>query len=77
MARAVEEYNAQHSYPLLLLDTAAISSARVDAHIKRSPKHYGRFSEFSGGYACTHWCLPGIPDLWNLETMRLLQKTER
>ncbi|XP_051125641.1 protein trichome birefringence-like 39 [Andrographis paniculata] len=43
--------------PVYLLDITALSQYRKDAH----PTYYGRH-----GLDCSHWCLPGLPDTWNL-----------
>ncbi|KAH6795546.1 hypothetical protein C2S51_036532 [Perilla frutescens var. frutescens] len=46
--------------PVELLDISKLSRFRVDGHpsIYGNPKH--------SGMDCTHWCLPGVPDAWNL-----------
>jgi len=46
--------------PAKLLDITALSQLRKDGH----PSVYG-----AGGHRgldCTHWCLPGVPDTWNV-----------
>lgn len=45
--------------PIHLLDINRLSQLRVDGHpsIYGNPKH--------AGMDCTHWCLPGVPDVWN------------
>ncbi|KAL0307712.1 UNVERIFIED_CONTAM: protein trichome birefringence-like 41 [Sesamum calycinum] len=40
-----------------LLDITNLSLLRKDGH----PSVYGL-----GGMDCSHWCLPGVPDTWNL-----------
>lgn len=45
--------------PVYLLDITGLSQLRKDAH----PVYYGRHS---GGFDCSHWCVPGLPDTWNL-----------
>ncbi|KAL9236478.1 hypothetical protein vseg_011144 [Gypsophila vaccaria] len=42
--------------PVTLLDITLLSLLRKDAH----PSIYGLFS-----MDCSHWCLPGVPDIWN------------
>jgi len=45
--------------PVHWLDITGLSQLRKDAHP----------SAFSGnhpGNDCSHWCLPGLPDTWNL-----------
>ncbi|GLU04093.1 hypothetical protein SLE2022_212580 [Rubroshorea leprosula] len=45
--------------PVHLLDITTLSQLRKDGH----PAAYG----YGGrrGMDCTHWCLPGVPDIWN------------
>ncbi|KAJ0262056.1 Protein trichome birefringence-like 37 [Hirschfeldia incana] len=43
--------------PVYLLDITTLSQLRKDAH----PSTYGG----DGGTDCSHWCLPGLPDIWN------------
>ncbi|MED6156307.1 hypothetical protein PIB30_013339 [Stylosanthes scabra] len=48
------------SKPVYLLDITPLSQLRIDAH----PSVYGH-----GGHRdldCSHWCLPGVPDTWNV-----------
>ncbi|CAA2954082.1 Hypothetical predicted protein [Olea europaea subsp. europaea] len=51
--------------PVHLLKITALSQLRVDGH----PSIYGNPRKI--GMDCTHWCLPGIPDVWN----QLLKET--
>lgn len=44
--------------PVYLLDITTLSQYRKDAH----PSYYGRQNAMD----CSHWCLPGLPDTWNL-----------
>lgn len=43
--------------PVSLLDITAMSQLRKDAH----PSSYNGFK----GMDCTHWCIAGLPDVWN------------
>ncbi|KAK7306558.1 hypothetical protein VNO77_44507 [Canavalia gladiata] len=45
--------------PVYLLDITLLSQLRKDAH----PSAY---SGDHPGNDCSHWCLPGLPDTWNL-----------
>ncbi|XP_022847772.1 protein trichome birefringence-like 43 [Olea europaea var. sylvestris] len=45
--------------PIHLLKITALSQFRGDGH----PSIYGNTRKL--GMDCTHWCLPGIPDIWN------------
>ncbi|KAK3404878.1 protein trichome birefringence-like 43 [Eucalyptus grandis] len=54
------------TYPVRLLNVTYLSQLRVDGH----PSVYG-----FGGHRnmdCSHWCLPGVPDTWNLILYRSL-----
>jgi len=42
----------------VFLDLATLSRFRVDGHIMK----YNGFH----GTDCTHWCIAGVPDTWNL-----------
>lgn len=45
--------------PVYLLDITTLSQYRKDAHpIYYSGNHIG--------LDCSHWCLPGLPDTWNV-----------
>nr|GMD20293.1 protein trichome birefringence-like 41 [Ipomoea batatas] len=44
--------------PVFFLDLATLSRFRVDGHIMK----YNGFH----GTDCTHWCIAGVPDTWNL-----------
>ncbi|CAJ1964480.1 unnamed protein product [Sphenostylis stenocarpa] len=52
--------------PVSLLDIATLSQLRKDGH----PSVYG----FGGyrGLDCSHWCLAGVPDTWNVLLYALL-----
>ncbi|KZV56296.1 protein trichome birefringence-like 43 [Dorcoceras hygrometricum] len=47
--------------PVHLLDITAGSQLRIDGHpsVYWGGGHAARFSD------CTHWCLAGVPDIWN------------
>ncbi|KAF5744059.1 hypothetical protein HS088_TW08G00651 [Tripterygium wilfordii] len=45
--------------PVYLLDITTLSQYRKDAH----PSYY---SGLHSGLDCSHWCLPGLPDTWNV-----------
>ncbi|GFP79161.1 protein trichome birefringence-like 39 [Phtheirospermum japonicum] len=44
--------------PVYLLDITLLSQYRKDGH----PTYYSRHN----GLDCSHWCLPGLPDTWNI-----------
>lgn len=57
----VEEVLGQMKTPVTLLNITRLSDYRPDAH----PSMYGRKSINPGVQDCSHWCLPGVPDIWN------------
>ena len=44
--------------PVTVLHTTSLSAFRSDAHV-------GRWSDKPSVPDCSHWCLPGVPDVWN------------
>lgn len=46
--------------PVQLLDVTELSLLRKDGH----PSNYGLGGRV--GLDCSHWCLAGVPDTWNL-----------
>ncbi|KAK1404855.1 protein trichome birefringence-like 43 [Heracleum sosnowskyi] len=58
-AEAVLERVLRGAKEVYLLDITGLSKLRIDAH----PSVYG----FGGSKFpdCSHWCLPGVPDVWN------------
>ena len=50
----------------LLLDVQGLSDLRPDA--KPARRIVGKPND------CTHWCLPGVPDLWNVLLLNQLCK---
>ncbi|KAK4255584.1 hypothetical protein QN277_008568 [Acacia crassicarpa] len=44
--------------PVYFLDVTTLSQYRKDAH----PEAYSELMDVD----CSHWCLPGLPDTWNL-----------
>ncbi|GMH05575.1 hypothetical protein Nepgr_007415 [Nepenthes gracilis] len=55
----VESILSNMKNPAYFLDISLLSSLRPDAHPQEyvSPQHLGG--------DCTHWCLAGVPDVWN------------
>ncbi|CAI7869206.1 unnamed protein product [Closterium sp. NIES-53] len=47
--------------PFRIIDITRISLFRPDAHVKR---FYGAKTNSKTKWDCTHWCLPGLPDVW-------------
>ncbi|KAI7739273.1 hypothetical protein M8C21_002447 [Ambrosia artemisiifolia] len=55
----VNKVFARLKKPVYLLDITTLSQYRKDAH----PTYY---SGNHFGLDCSHWCLPGLPDTWNI-----------
>ncbi|CAN1344073.1 Protein trichome birefringence-like 36 [Linum perenne] len=45
-------------FPVYIHDITSMSALRRDGH----PSVYRRADVSSD---CSHWCLPGVPDIWN------------
>nr|XP_043626041.1 protein trichome birefringence-like 41 [Erigeron canadensis] len=52
--------------PVTLLDITNLSSMRKDGH----PSTYGL--DKKSGKDCSHWCLAGVPDTWNILLYNIL-----
>ncbi|KAI3676844.1 hypothetical protein L1987_86458 [Smallanthus sonchifolius] len=57
----VEEVINQMKTRVKLLNITRLSAYRIDGH----PSIYGKKGGASKGEDCSHWCLPGVPDVWN------------
>lgn len=44
--------------PITVLHITSMSALRSDAHV-------GNWSDSPSTPDCSHWCLPGVPDVWN------------
>lgn len=44
--------------PITVLNITSLSSFRSDAHV-------GQWNDNQSAPDCAHWCLPGVPDVWN------------
>ncbi|KAI4323493.1 hypothetical protein L6164_023091 [Bauhinia variegata] len=62
---AVKDVLKTITKPIHLLDITLLSQLRKDAH----PSSYNAFR----GMDCTHWCVAGLPDTWNLLLYTALQ----
>ncbi|KAL2943314.1 Protein trichome birefringence-like 41, partial [Bienertia sinuspersici] len=56
----VKKVLGQMKNPVLFLDVSLLTQLRPDAH----PQYYS--SPNHTGQDCTHWCIAGVPDTWNL-----------
>ncbi|KAI3427475.1 PMR5N domain-containing protein, partial [Psidium guajava] len=57
-ADIAEEVVKNMSFPITLLRITSLSAFRIDAHV-------GKWSDNPSVPDCSHWCLPGLPDMWN------------
>ncbi|XP_065860325.1 protein trichome birefringence-like 6 isoform X2 [Euphorbia lathyris] len=60
----VEDVVKHMRTPVTILNITSLSQFRIDGH----PSIFGKKNlkrRSSGGQDCSHWCLPGIPDVWN------------
>ncbi|KAG6417778.1 hypothetical protein SASPL_119971 [Salvia splendens] len=57
----MEEVLRKMKTPVTFLNITRLSDYRPDAH----PSIYGRKTINRGVQDCSHWCLPGVPDIWN------------
>ncbi|OMO98287.1 hypothetical protein COLO4_14023 [Corchorus olitorius] len=57
-SEAIFEVIKNMTVPITVLHVTAMSSFRRDAHV-------GRWSDNPSIPDCSHWCLPGVPDVWN------------
>ncbi|GMN32983.1 hypothetical protein TIFTF001_003897 [Ficus carica] len=55
---AVFEVAKNMTIPVTVLHITSMSAFRSDAHV-------GRWSDNPSIPDCSHWCLPGVPDVWN------------
>eukprot|EP00897_Mesotaenium_endlicherianum_P002629 jgi/Mesen1/2394/ME000157S01533 len=55
-----------------IVDVTHISAFRADAHVSR---FYGPVRNSKTTYDCTHWCLPGMPDIW-VDTFQYVLQTQ-
>lgn len=57
---ALEKVIRAMSKPVHLLNITTLSKLRKDAHPSVHTGHGGHTND------CSHWCLPGVPDTWNM-----------
>lgn len=50
--------------PITFLNITGLSEYRIDGHPSIYGRKLGKLSS-SSSQDCSHWCLPGIPDVWN------------
>ncbi|CAB4291886.1 unnamed protein product [Prunus armeniaca] len=59
-----EEVIKQMKTRVTFLNITGLSEYRIDGHPSIHGRKSGKHSS-SGIQDCSHWCLPGIPDIWN------------
>ncbi|VVB16988.1 unnamed protein product [Arabis nemorensis] len=64
--KIVEEAIKQMQIPVILLNVTKLTNFRKDGH----PSIYGKTNTDGKKVStrrqdCSHWCLPGVPDVWN------------
>ncbi|CAN6863612.1 unnamed protein product [Brassica oleracea] len=64
--KIVEEAIKEMQVPVILLNVTKLTNFRKDGH----PSIYGKINldgkkVSSRKQDCSHWCLPGVPDVWN------------
>lgn len=56
--------------PVTVLHITPMAAFRSDAHV-------GTWSDNPSLSDCSHWCLPGVPDVWNEIVLSYLHATHR
>ena len=67
MLEIVEKVVGDMKFPVSLLNITRLSDFRKDAHLtvyKKNLTEEERNRPDNIG-DCSHWCLPGLPDIWN------------
>ncbi|PIA61095.1 hypothetical protein AQUCO_00300542v1 [Aquilegia coerulea] len=72
----VEEVIKGMRTPVTLINITRLSGFRIDGHPSMYGKNPGKGSP-STGQDCSHWCLPGVPDMWNEFLYYYLQSEEK
>ncbi|CAM8915825.1 unnamed protein product [Rhodiola kirilowii] len=58
LADTILEVAKNMTFPVNVLKITSMSAFRMDAHV-------GTWSDNPAVPDCSHWCLPGVPDMWN------------
>ncbi|CAN8254591.1 unnamed protein product [Cochlearia groenlandica] len=68
-SRVLEKVLMRMKYRVYLQDITTMSAYRRDGHpsvFKRSMREAEKHHRIDGSSSdCSHWCLPGVPDIWN------------
>ncbi|VAH33968.1 unnamed protein product [Triticum turgidum subsp. durum] len=87
MLKPVNDVLGSHHRPRLpgldILNVTRMTAQRKDGHLSvfRSPlssrqAHTNKTSEIKEVEDCSHWCLPGVPDVWNELLYTLFMKRQ-
>lgn len=71
----LKEVLRKMSFPVYLQDITAMSALRRDGHpsvYRRAISQQARQQASGFSSDCSHWCLPGVPDIWNEMLSELL-----
>lgn len=52
-------------FPVYLQDITTMTAFRRDGHPSVYSKAISEVEKKKQGSDCSHWCLPGVPDIWN------------
>uniref|UniRef100_A0A803L0N0 Trichome birefringence-like C-terminal domain-containing protein n=1 Tax=Chenopodium quinoa TaxID=63459 RepID=A0A803L0N0_CHEQI len=66
--RALEQVLGKMKTPVMYLNISRLTDYRKDAHpsiYRKSYESEDERIEAEQSQDCSHWCLPGVPDLWN------------
>ncbi|KMT07216.1 hypothetical protein BVRB_6g148510 [Beta vulgaris subsp. vulgaris] len=66
--RALEQVLGKMKTPVMYLNISRLTNYRKDAHPSIYRKSYETEKELieaEQSQDCSHWCLPGVPDIWN------------
>jgi GDSL/SGNH-like Acyl-Esterase family found in Pmr5 and Cas1p len=66
--RALEQVLRHMKTPVIYLNISRLTDYRKDAHPSIYRKRYNSLEEqiaAEKSQDCSHWCLPGVPDIWN------------
>lgn len=67
---AIKKLNEKSGFKVELLNITQLSEYRKEGHSSIYRKHWDPLTKEQlanpSSYAdCIHWCLPGVPDIWN------------
>ncbi|KAL2924281.1 Protein trichome birefringence-like 2 [Bienertia sinuspersici] len=66
--KTLEQVLAKMKTPVVYLNISRLTDYRKDAHpsiYRKTYKSEKELLEAELSQDCSHWCLPGVPDIWN------------